>query len=750
MKRNLLKTTKIGLALLTATMSCSLASGTAFVALATGNWSSPATWTGGTVPHFKLGSTDQVTIGTGLIITMDSTIVMNGAAGTLALTGELTSTTNSIIVNAGTFSGSGTINADSVVMATGAIFSFSGSLTANVVSNSIAILSTPAVMIVNSAFTNSGAFTVMTSGSLIMGAGSIINVKGGSIAVTGGTLTLTSAYSVNYISPSITSGLELGGVGLKNITVNVSTGNIVTMASSIILADSLKMISGSLALSGHKLTVNGVVSGAGTFIGDAKADLVITTTSALTSTIAFIKGSQLLNGLTLNVGSGKAVALISNLTVDSTLTLSGGSNLTMNGDKLTLNGGFAGTGSFMVNAQSALIINNTTSIVPPISLSGTTIGNFVLNVGAINTVTLNTDLNVDTLNLETGTLVLNGHNLSIDGNITALGAGMVFASATSNVSVTASSSTGDSLTFTYPGNTVNNFTVNIGAAGSVMLGSDLIVNGKLKLMNGHINTGANNLQIATGGTVSGANSNSYVITNEGGYLTMNALVSAIDTFPVGTITSYSPASIMLNPGSTTGTVSVNVSKGVYAAGTTGTLLSATQPMVNSTWLFETSITSGLNANMQLTWAPATEVNGFIHTGDYISHYTSGAWDKVSDSLNASVVAGGMFSIERKAITSMSPFAVFNRNAVTGISEVVANESFEVYPNPVSQNLYIKNNDNTTGLLYVNIYNVLGQVVSTSTITSSNSAISVNGLAPGNYFVKVSNDKMTVVKKFIKI
>jgi hypothetical protein len=110
----------------------------------------------------------------------------------------------------------------------------------------------------------------------------------------------------------------------------------------------------------------------------------------------------------------------------------------------------------------------------------------------------------------------------------------------------------------------------------------------------------------------------------------------------------------------------------------------------------------------------------------------------------------MFSIERKAITSMSPFAVFNRNAVTGISEVVANESFEVYPNPVSQNLYIKNNGNTTGLLYVNIYNVLGQVVSTSTITSSNSAISVNGLAPGNYFVKVSNDKMTVVKKFIKI
>jgi len=454
--------------------------------------------------------------------------------------------------------------------------------------------------------------------------------------------------------------------------------------------------------------------------------------------------------LTLNIGSGNYVTLLSNLVIDSTLTLSGGSILVMNGDMVTLTEGFAGTGSFTVNAQSALIVNNTTSIVPTLSFIGTSIGKFTLNVGATNTVTLNTDLNVDTLNLQTGTLVLNGHNLSIDGNITAPGTGMVFATSASNVSVTASSSTSDSLTFTYPGNTVNNFTVNIGAAGSVMLGSDLIVNGKLKLMNGHLNTGTNNLQIASSGSVTGANSNSYVITNAGGYLTMNAVVSAIDTFPVGTLTSYSPASIMLNTGSSTGTVSVNVSPGVYSSGTTGTLLSATQPMVSSTWLFETSITSGLNANMQLTWSPASEVNGFVHTGDYIAHYTAGAWDKVSDSLNASVVAGGMFSIERKAITSMSPFAVFNRKAVTGISEVVSNSSFEVYPNPVSQNLYIKNDAGITGLLNVSIYNVLGQVVSTSTITGSNAAISVNGLAPGNYFVKVNNDKMTVIKKFIKI
>ncbi len=750
MKINLLNSTKIGMVLLAGTLCSSLASGAAYIAAKSGNWSDPVTW-GGVAPKFILTPLDQVTIGTGIIITMDSTIVLNGAAGgTVALTGTMTSATNSIIVMAGTFSGSGTIIANKVIMMAGSIFSFSGTLTANTVSNAIVALSTPAVMMINDTLTNSGTLTVMTGGSLTMGTGSVINVKGGAIMTSGGTLGLTSKYNVNYISPSITSGLELSGTGLNSMTVNVLAGNSVTLASSIILNDSLKMVSGALILSAHKLTVNGVVTGTGTITGDAKADLVINTPGTLSSNIAFTSASRLLNGLTLNVGSGKTATLSTDLAVDSTLTLTGGSNLNMNGAMLTLNGGFVGTGSLMVNSKSGLVINGSASILPTISLVGASIGNFVLNVGNANTVTMGTDMVVDTINLKAGTLVLNGHNLSIKGDIAALGTGKVFSTSVSNVSVMASSSTSDSLSFTYPGNAVNNFDVNIGAAGSVMLGSDLVVNGKLNLTNGHINTGSNNLQIATTGSITGANANSYVITNAGGYLTRNAAVSVVDTFPVGTAITYSPASIMLNVGSSTGTVGVNVTKGVYVSGTSGALLSATQPMVNSTWLFQTSITSGLNADMQLTWSPASEVNGFIRTGDYIAHYTAGAWDKVTDSLNATVVAGGMFSIQRSAITSMSPFAVFNRNAVTGIDQIVKNSAISIYPNPVSENLYVKNYTANTGVLYADVYNVLGQVVGSFTISGTEAAIPVNTLAPGNYFVKFHNDKMIVVQKFIKM
>jgi len=175
MKNNLLKGTKIGLTMLAATLSINYATAGAYTAVASGNWSNTATW-GGAVPHFILNS-DQITIGTGIVVTMDSTIEMTGTGTTLALTGTLTSTTNSIIVAAGTFSGAGTINANGITMYAASIFSFSGTLTANIVSNSIAALSTPAVIMVNKTLTNSGILTIMTSGSLTMGASSNINVK---------------------------------------------------------------------------------------------------------------------------------------------------------------------------------------------------------------------------------------------------------------------------------------------------------------------------------------------------------------------------------------------------------------------------------------------------------------------------------------------------------------------------------------------------------------------------------------------
>jgi hypothetical protein len=749
MKTKLYKSGKIGILLLAATLAGGFASGATYTAVASGNWSSSATW-GGTAPRFTLGVTDQVTIGAGLTVTMDSTIVVNGLLAQISVNGTLTSATNSIILTTGTIAGSGSIVANNVVLNTGSTFSFAGSVNANSFTNSIASLSSSAVIMVNNSLTLNSIIDITTGGSLTMGSSSSINIKGGSLSVNGGTLVLTSAYTVSYTSASTTVGMELSGSGLKTVTINVTGSNSVALSSDVTLNDSLKLISGSLMLNGYGLTLNGQVSGAGTFMGDANANLTIATSGGLSSSIAFASGSQMLNNFTLNVGSAKSVTLASALAIGDNLSLSGGSALNISGIALTLNGGFSGTGAVMVSSKSNLTINGSASISSPISLSGAALGNFTLNVGSGNTVTLGSDMIVDTIYMQTGTLVLNSHNLSINGSITAAGSGMIFATSASNVSVTASNSTAGSLSFSYPGNTVNNFNVSIGAAGSVALGSDLIVAGTLNLISGHVNTGSSNLQIAATGSITGATANSYVITGANGYLTMNATTSGTATFPVGTAAYYAPASITLNSGSSTGTVGVNVSSGVYAQGTSGAMLSTTQPMVNSTWLFQTSITSGLDADMQLTWSPSMEVNGFIHTGDYISHYVSGAWDDIGDSLNATVVAGGMFSIQRKSITSMSPFAIFDKSTVTGVNEVIANGGFEIYPNPVSDNLNIQNNSGSTGLLYANIYNILGEIVGTYTISNTNTSIPVDRLARGQYFIKLYNDKTTIVEKFIKM
>jgi hypothetical protein len=418
------------------------------------------------------------------------------------------------------------------------------------------------------------------------------------------------------------------------------------------------------------LTLNGQVTGSGTLSGDKDADLIINTRDGLFSPISFTPGYQSLHNFTVNADSGKSIALASALTVGA-LKLSNGSNLDIRGEMFTLNGTYSGTGSLLVNSKSSLIINGNTSIQSPISLSDS-IGNFTLNIGDKNRIPLGSNIIVDTLNLETGVLILNGHNLSINGNIVASGNGRLFSKSPSCISVTTSSSTSGTLAFSNLGDTVNDFNVNIGSKGSVMLGSDIVITGTLNFITGHISTGSNNLQIAASGNIMGANANAYIITGEGGYLTRAAAISVTQGFPVGTVSYYSPASITLNAGSSTGTIGVSVSPGVYSQATSGILLSSSQPVVNSTWSFQTDINSGLNADMQLFWPAAIQANGFASTGDFISHYEAGSWDNIGDSINAYEVAGG-FGILRKGVTSMSRFAVFDRKTIRGINELAAKE-----------------------------------------------------------------------------
>jgi hypothetical protein len=752
MKKSLLNPAKTGLLIVSFLLVCGIAYGQTYTAVASGDWSNTATWSGGIVPPTTLGAGEEVVIGATFTVTMDQDVTINGNLSGIDVEGTLTAVPHiTLNVTSGAITGTGSINTATVMLGILGTFTFTGSLTADTLTNSIVSLGSAAQITVNEALILPAILNVNAGSSLTLGVNSTIFLSGGGITLsTGGTLNLTSNYNVEYTVMSATAGLELSGSGLGNVIIDVGSLNNITLSTNLVMNDSLKFVSGTLILNGYNLTANGEISGDVMIAGNAASNLTINTSGGLASSIMFPVGFQNLDNLTINVGSGNSVVISSNLAISGNLTISGNSNLNVSGVTLTLAGNMTGTGDLVVNGNTNLAITATNSITGNINLSGTTLGNFMLNIGSANSAMLGTALNVDTLNLMSGTLVLNGSNLSINTNITAGGTGVILSTPSSNITVTTAASLAGSLVFSTSGDTINNLTVNVGSGGSLMLGSNLVVNGTLDFMNGYVNLGSNMLNIGVAGSISGANSTAYIITGVGGYLTMYANVGNTTTFAVGDDANYLPAEITLNSGSSTGTIGVNVSSGVYAQGTGGAMISATQPMVNATWLFQNNIGTGLNTNMNLYWMASAEVNGFVHTNDYISHYLS-AWDDIGDSMTA-MASGSLYFVTRTDITSMSPFAVFDQQTIpTGINEVaVGTGGFEIYPNPAYDNLYIKNSTGNTDAIYVEIYNTLGQIVSKFQFKDALFAVPVNELATGTYLIKFYTSETAVVKKFVKL
>jgi hypothetical protein len=70
----------------------------------------------------------------------------------------------------------------------------------------------------------------------------------------------------------------------------------------------------------------------------------------------------------------------------------------------------------------------------------------------------------------------------------------------------------------------------------------------------------------------------------------------------------------------------------------------------------------------------------------------------------------------------------------------------MYPNPVQgDQVYLNLSKEAT----VSIYNVLGKLVSTSTVTKNNNTIQIGKLASGIYLVKIQSEKRYITKKLIK-
>ncbi len=267
---------------------------------------------------------------------------------------------------------------------------------------------------------------------------------------------------------------------------------------------------------------------------------------------------------------------------------------------------------------------------PVINIASATCANLTINSGATLSFTGTTN-QLDVKGTASGAGTLNGTN----GKVIFSGTGAQ----------------------TIPGGTYKDLQMN-GSGGKTLAGN-ASVSGVLTLTNGTITLGSNNLTLTNAATISGANVNSFVVTNGTGMLINQNIGTGGKAgniiFPIGSsTTSYTPF-ILNNATGTADNFSALVKNGAFTSysGTTGSGTISSN-VVNKTWFISEGTAGGSNATLQLNWNEADEASGFNRNSCCVSHYTGTAWNAGPLGL-----AGGVdpYNISRSGITSFSPFGV---------------------------------------------------------------------------------------------
>lgn len=94
-------------------------------------------------------------------------------------------------------------------------------------------------------------------------------------------------------------------------------------------------------------------------------------------------------------------------------------------------------------------------------------------------------------------------------------------------------------------------------------------------------------------------------------------------------------------------------------------------------------------------------------------------------------------------------AINTIETVTGIStQSNSNDGWNVYPNPSTGALYIVNSSSVKEASQVQVLNAIGQTILEETITSNYKNLDLSKLTNGVYFVKITSDKNSTVKRIV--
>ncbi|MNJ90848.1 hypothetical protein D3C87_84880 [compost metagenome] len=730
----------------------------AFTAVTDGNWSDPATW-GGTAPSTNV-SNDNIIIPSGIDVMLDADVTFSGLLNNFTVDGTLTGTYR-LHIQLGTFAGSGDVDIDrmefSGLLAT---YTHTGDLTVKTFENSgSALVLTSQLMISDTLYLEDGSLSLNTGANLTLDANALVFRNDGTFSTSGGVFTSGSEHDVHYIGGSKTTGLEINSLNLKNVNISLDDNTaVLTMGTDLMVHGDLQLNTGILNVGANDLEIHdnmSIQSGAA-LTTSAVSNLKILTGNDLNSGLVFTSGSSI-DQLIVEYGGSGVVELESPLSVtgmlqlhEGTVSIESGASLTMNAGsmvqvmngKLQSNGGtFTGTASYDVEYMG----DSTTTTGAEITGAG--LNDLKINI-ASGDVVMNDDVTVGgELEMISGKLDLNANDLVLNGTLSATQAAPFIGDENSDLHLNVTVLANDTLYFEDDQN-LQQLVVAI-TGGNIVLGSTLHIHDELTMTSGSIQLMNDDLIIEENADITGFSNTKYIMTPGDGMLQMHiALSSPYKVFPIGSQSSYSPASIQQGTGGAAGNFMVKAFNGVFTGGTENNGFNSAMggSVVNRTWLVE-SDAGTLDINLKLGWMLASEVNGFDRTNAYISHYMDDEWDDYT--VGAAIAgANSTYEISRIGITSLSPFSVADEDADLFVNEETALE-VNLYPNPCTDQLNFSYTDANNGKYSYEVTDLAGRaydVVSTGT-----NQMDVSALSKGTYLLKMRNEvtNKTAVRQFVK-
>ncbi|TSJ41329.1 T9SS type A sorting domain-containing protein [Fluviicola chungangensis] len=735
----------------------------AFTAVTDGDWTDPATW-GGTAPSGNVSNQD-ITIPSGIDVNMNTNVTFSGLLNSFTVDGTLTSSTNSeLSIQTGTFNGSGDVDIQRIVF-TGLLvsYSFSGDMTVNTFVNSGSIIAfTSQVTVTDSLHLDDGTLTLNTGSNLMLNANAKVVRNNGSLATTGGVFNSGGAYHVHYIGGSKTTGIEINSMDMENADITLDdNASVLTMGSDLIIHGNLMLNTGTLNVGANDLEIHGnmdIQSGTA-LTTTAASNVTIETASSLSSGLVFTSGSSVDQFAINYTGSSGSVILKSSLSVagelqlhNGTLSIESGAVLTMSAGSLVQvingkleNGGgtFTGTASYDVEYLG----DSTTTTGEEITGSG--LNDVEVNL-AEGEVMLDDDATVGgELSLVSGKLNLNSNNLVLNGTLDQESSSPIVGNMNSDLHLNITSAGNDTIYFDGSNSDLEQLIVDVTGGGDIVLGSGLHIHDELTMTSGSVRLMNDNLVVEQDANITGYSDTRYIVTPNAGKLQMYVpAFSSYVVFPVGTESSYSPASIQQVSTGTAGNFMVKTFNGLFTGGTENSgFNSATGgSVVNRTWLVE-SDAGTVNMNLKLGWMVTSEVNGFDRTNAYITHYTNNDWDtQVSGSATAG--ANSTYEISRSGITSLSPFAVADEDAELIVDE---NEllTIHLYPNPCTDVMNVTYASANNHPYTCQVTDVTGRVYEVA--RTGENQMDVSALSKGTYLLKMidTETNKVSVRQFVK-